>query len=601
MKKNLLLIFFILPLFVHAQLTDNFSDGNFTSNPSWVGDGAQFVVNGSQQLQLNSAGTAQSYLSVGNNLLSLDTTEWRFWIHLAFSPSSSNYARVYLASDQSNLEGSLNGYYLQFGEALSNDAIELFKQSGTTSTSVCRGTNAQIATAFTVGVKVTRDLTGLWSLFVDASGGINYVLENAATDVTFNSSPFFGVVCTYTTSNATNFYFDDFVIPFMPDVTAPAIASLTVVDSVDLDVRFSEGIELNTSEDELNYVVNNSIGNPASAIRDASDLSLVHLTFSTQFTNGVSNTMVINNVTDIAGNPIAVNASGIFTYYKPELPSPMDLVINEVLFNARTGGDEFVEIYNRSQKVIDLKNMAFTRKDLATLILDPSVKIMTTSRLILPGEYLVLTDDFNKVKSEYIILNPNAYQNMNLPDLLTDEDILILQDSSGNTLDELHYYSSWHFPLLNSVDGVSLERLSPDRETQNQTNWHSAAESAGFATPGYKNSEFIDSKGNSSDISVDPEIFSPDNDGHNDVVNVHYHFENPGNVANVIVYDSKGRLVRNLVNNELIGNDGAFSWDGVTNQNDKARIGMYVFYVEVYDINGNTKSYKKTCVLASKL
>ena len=151
------------------------------------------------------------------------------------------------------------------------------------------------------------------------------------------------------------------------------------------------------------------------------------------------------------------------------------------------------------------------------------------------------------------------------------------------------------------MDGVSLERLHPDRATQDQSNWHSAAESAGFATPGYKNSEYVDSKGDGSVVSVHPEIFSPDNDGHNDVVNVHYHFENPGNVASVIVYDSKGRLVRNLVNNELIGNDGSFVWDGVTNDYDKARIGMYIFYVEVFDINGNTKNYKKTCVLASKL
>ena len=601
MKKNLLIIIFILPLIVQGQLSDNFSDGNFTSNPSWVGDGSQYTVNGSQQLQLNSVGAGQSFLAVGNNLSSLDTTEWRFWIRLAFAPSSSNYARVYLASDQSNLEGPLNGYYLQFGESLSNDAIELFRQSGTTSTSVCRGTNAQIAAAFAVGVKVTRDAAGLWSLFVDVAGGTNYVLENSGIDLTFHTSGFFGVVCTYTTSNATNFFFDDFFIPFMPDLLPPAIAALAVVDSVHLDVRFSEGIDQLSSEIETNYSVNNSIGNPVSALRDAADLSLVHLLFSTPFSNGVTNTITFNNINDIAGNTIASNSSGTFTYYKPELASAMDIVINEVLFNARTGGVEFIEIYNRSEKVIDLKKMSITKEDLTTHTLDPSVFITTSTHLFLPGEYLVLSDDFTKVKSEYVILNPNAHLDMLLPDLLTEEDIILIQDTSGNTVDELHYLSSWHFPLLNDVDGVSLERLHPDRTTQDQSNWHSAAESAGFATPGYKNSEYVDSKGDGSVVSVDPEIFSPDNDGHNDVVNVHYHFENPGNVANVIVYDSKGRLVRNLVNNVLIGNDGSFVWDGVTNDYDKARIGMYIFYVEVFDLNGNTKSYKKTCVLASKL
>ena len=84
-------------------------------------------------------------------------------------------------------------------------------------------------------------------------------------------------------------------------------------------------------------------------------------------------------------------------------------------------------------------------------------------------------------------------------------------------------------------------------------------------------------------------------------MNVHYHFDHPGNVANVNVYDAKGRLIRTLINNQLIGNDGSFVWDGITNQQDKARIGMYIFYIEVFDIQGDTKNYKKTCVLASKL
>src|SRR6185436_3872400 len=164
-----------------------------------------------------------------------------------------------------------------------------------------------------------------------------------------------------------------------------------------------------------------------------------------------------------------------------------------------------------------------------------------------------------------------------------------------------HYYSSWHFPLLNDVDGVSLERLNPDRPTQDVTNWHSAAETVGFATPGYRNSEYSASGTTADELTVDPEIFSPDEDGHNDVVNLKYHFDMPGFVATVNIYDSKGRLIRNLVNNELLGNDGSFTWDGVTNSKDKARIGIYIFYVEVYNLDGETKQFKKSCVLASKM
>jgi len=186
MKKLLLTFIFILPLFVHAQLLEDFSDGDFTNNPTWSGDASQFIVNASLQLQLNSSGTGVSSLSAPLNLASLDSMEWNCYIRQSFSPSSSNYGRVYLVSDQANLEGPLNGYYLQFGEALSNDAVELFCQTGSTSTSVCRGTNGQIANSFILGVRVTRSASGLWSLYVDASGGTNYLFEASGANTTVN-------------------------------------------------------------------------------------------------------------------------------------------------------------------------------------------------------------------------------------------------------------------------------------------------------------------------------------------------------------------------------------------------------------------------------
>ena len=181
MKRLLLFFITAFPLLGFSQVTDNFSDGDFTTNPSWTGDGAEFIVNGTQQLQLNNTITGASYLSTPNSISLNTAIEWRMFVKQTFSGSSSNFGRVYLISDQADLEGSLNGYYLQFGEALSNDAIELFKQSGNTSASVARGTNAQIVNSFAVGIKVTRDAAGLWNLFVDASGGNTYVLEATGT------------------------------------------------------------------------------------------------------------------------------------------------------------------------------------------------------------------------------------------------------------------------------------------------------------------------------------------------------------------------------------------------------------------------------------
>jgi flagellar hook assembly protein FlgD len=157
------------------------------------------------------------------------------------------------------------------------------------------------------------------------------------------------------------------------------------------------------------------------------------------------------------------------------------------------------------------------------------------------------------------------------------------------------------FPLLNVTKGVSLERIDFNRATGDKTNWHSASEAVGFATPGYKNSQYNDAKETDNEIAISPEIFSPDEDGMNDVVSINYHFSTPGYVANVTIYDSKGRLIKNLIRNELLGINGTFSWDGITEDREKARIGIYIIFTEVFDVSGNVKHYKNTCVLAGKL
>ena len=51
---NKLVVFFLfISSVVTAQVTDSFTDGDFTAAPAWSGDGAEFTINASNQLQLN--------------------------------------------------------------------------------------------------------------------------------------------------------------------------------------------------------------------------------------------------------------------------------------------------------------------------------------------------------------------------------------------------------------------------------------------------------------------------------------------------------------------------------------------------------------------
>src|SRR5688572_11816243 len=96
-----------------AQTTDNFSDGNFTSNPSWTGETSRFIVSAGR-LRLQAPEEAgEAYLSVPSQ--AVEDASWEFYVWLGFDPSSANYARVYLAATVPDLTGSLDGYFVMIG------------------------------------------------------------------------------------------------------------------------------------------------------------------------------------------------------------------------------------------------------------------------------------------------------------------------------------------------------------------------------------------------------------------------------------------------------------------------------------------------------
>ena len=181
--RGILLFFSLLSsFFVRAQLADNFTDGDFTNNPSWTGSPAQFIVNTSQQAQLNNSVSGTSYLSTAHGLSNLSNHEWQFWVKQSFASSSSNFGKVFLSVDNADLSSAQNGYYLLFGEANAVDALRLFKLENGISTQLCAGVDGQISASFVTRIKVILSALGTWSLFADLSGASSFVLQGTAND-----------------------------------------------------------------------------------------------------------------------------------------------------------------------------------------------------------------------------------------------------------------------------------------------------------------------------------------------------------------------------------------------------------------------------------
>lgn len=385
------------------------------------------------------------------------------------------------------------------------------------------------------------------------------------------------------------------------DYTPPGIRKAVITGANQLMVFFTESCDSLSAQVRENYFVDHDFGNPDTVQPVAPDYSEVLLFFSKTFVSNKVYTLELNNgLYDCAGN--SSEDILIMNFGLPENPDSLDVIINEVLFNPLLDGVDFVEIYNRSEKIIDLKLLKLATRDEITGRLKSMYTVSEEPALLFPAGYLAVSTDIMKLQEQYYVADPGALLQMpEMPSFGNKNGRVILVDKWQHIFDEFAYDEKMHFPLLSSVEGVSLERINFDNPTNRETNWHSAAEDAGFGTPGYRNSQYSEYIESEKEIWLLPEVFSPDNDEVDDNVLIHFAFKDPGHVASVFIFDAKGRIIRHLVRNELLSVEGFVSWDGLDDMDQKAPVGIYLVYVEIFDLKGNLKTYKKTCVLAGRL
>ncbi len=381
----------------------------------------------------------------------------------------------------------------------------------------------------------------------------------------------------------------------------PSLKNYSIIAGDVIELIFNQTMDKESLTDIDNYEIDNGIGHPSGAFPVINDDSKVDLYLSKPLENGVIYNLTISgNIKNCIG--VEIGKDTVITLGIPETINKDDIIINEILFNPLAGCEDYVEIYNRSDKLLDISYL-----QIGSVKISPPnppdtswYAVADKQILMFPSEYLVLTKSPGAVKNCYSIKNPGAFIEVNPFASYNNENGTVILKADSVIIDDFTYDESMHYPLLNYVKGVSLERINPYGETNDRNNWHSAAESAGFGTPGYQNSQFFIPGEQNEEIKIEPEVFSPDEDGVNDVVNLIYKFNKPGYNITVTVFDKNGIKVRTLAENRLAGTNGTISWDGVTDWNTKANVGIYVFYIKVFDTDGNVKAWKKTAVLATK-
>ena len=385
------------------------------------------------------------------------------------------------------------------------------------------------------------------------------------------------------------------------DVTGPSLTGAFLITPTRVRLYFDELMQTATLLDPLNFTINNGVGNPTSATPIGSNPFAVDLNLATPLDTNRIYCVTTSGLLDCPGNLIGPNNEVCFGI--PVEVAPGDVIINEILFNPYSGGADFVELYNNSDKIIDLSslNIGEIYEDTDSIFNDDPVSAYP--RLLLPRTYVAITTDAQFQIDTYFPPFPeNIYEISSLPSFDDNEGKCVIFSDSGRVIDRLDYLDDWQFANLDDKNGVSLERHDFNRPTQDPDNWHSAASTVHYATPGYKNSQVLTAE-EQTEVWLEPQTFSPDQDGNDDVLSVNYHFTTSGWNARVTVFDNKGRMLVRLQENTLLATDqGTFTWDGINSAGAKADVGVYVIYFEATSPStGERKAYKLGCVLAARL
>src|ERR1019366_7954132 len=328
-----------------------------------------------------------------------------------------------------------------------------------------------------IKVKVTRNANNLWRLKRDLTGtGLSYITEGTVTDSAIMHSSYFGISVKQSTASfyLKHFYDDINVETMVIDTIAPTIISTTVISSTQLDVLFSEYIDLTTSENTIGYILDDSLGSPSTAVRDVNNPALVHLTFATVFSDSLLNTLTITGVQDFNDNTIA--ATNIrFTYHPPVMPVLKDVIINELFPDPSPPvglpGAEFIEIYNRSTKTFNLKGW------LLGDVTGSSV-ITTTNFYFAPQEYLIICKDVDTLlyKPFGRVVGMSSF-----PSLNNTGDNIYLTDNNQLIVDSVDYSDTWYQNTSKKNGGWTLELIQPNGSTNcpPSVNWTASNNSNG--------------------------------------------------------------------------------------------------------------------------
>jgi hypothetical protein len=274
------------------------------------------------------------------------------------------------------------------------------------------------------------------------------------------------------------------------------------------------------------------------------------------------------------------------------------IVLSEIMFDPLEDDDyyEFVEIYNLGDYPVDLDGY---------LLGDGT---SSDSIIAVTGGTVIQSQQFGLILDPDYFIHPAVYDSL-IPSnclVLTVQSSTFgdrgLKNSEPETVtltfsDSIIAYYTYH---LGNSPGYSDEKMNLTAGDY-PSNWVDGITLRG--TPGAPNSvNFNPMDTNPVNLTILPEVFTPDGDGANDEAVIHYNIPAPYARITLRIFDIRGRVVRVLVKGELLSGSGELYWDGRWNNGEIGMIGPYIIHLEALsEFEGKKFTAKKVVYLGKKL
>ena len=287
--------------------------------------------------------------------------------------------------------------------------------------------------------------------------------------------------------------------------------------------------------------------------------------------------IVIPNDEDITNN---VKTKTVFVTD----PVNLRIIINEIMAAPNSNEAEWIEVFNPGASNINMASIYFADSR-------DTVKLSKEDLILRPGEYLVAGGD-SAISNQYNISYENLTIVSGFPTLNNSFDDLKLLNNFNFVYDRVSYTDEWYGREVDQ--GISLERINPELNGQISVDFSGS-------TPGRINSVFATILPTESQLQINPNPFSPDGDGFEDVTIIQINIPVETAFINIRIYDTRGRLIRFLADSIPSAHQAQFVWDGKDDNFRVARIGAYICLVEALNSNKNViKQLKSTIILVKE-